>query len=92
MLAGVGNVLKSEGCFAARVDPWRRLGELGADELERVVASTRVADGRIGARGPPSAADLPARRPALPALRDADPLAPQGDDARTTYWCPRCQG
>ena len=23
-LAGIGNVWKSEGCFLARIDPWRR--------------------------------------------------------------------
>ena len=25
LLAGIGNVFKSEACFAARLDPWRRL-------------------------------------------------------------------
>src|SRR5881227_1709935 len=32
-VAGVGNIWKSESCFAARVDPWRRLEAAPDDEL-----------------------------------------------------------
>jgi endonuclease-8 len=38
LISGIGNVFKSEGCFAAEVDPWRRVSDLSDGELELVVA------------------------------------------------------
>ena len=38
MVAGIGNIFKSEACFAARLDPWRPVGELSDEELERGAA------------------------------------------------------
>ncbi len=35
LVAGIGNIFKSEACFAARVDPWRPVGELADEELAR---------------------------------------------------------
>ena len=91
-LAGIGNVLKSEGCFAAQVDPWRRLGELGPDELGRVVAGTRavMAESVRAGRRPQRIY----RRAGRPCPRCGAPIRSrkQGDEARTTYWCARCQG
>jgi endonuclease-8 len=91
LLGGVGNVFKSEGCFAAEVDPWRRLGDLDDDELVRVVAKTETLmraglDGRRPER-------RVYRRAKLPCPRCGAPLRArgQGDDNRTTYWCGRCQ-
>jgi endonuclease VIII len=91
LICGVGNVFKSEGCFAAEVDPWRSVGELSDEELERVVSETEALMG----------AGLQGRRPErqvykrakLPCPRCGAPLRArrQGDDARTTYWCGRCQ-
>jgi endonuclease-8 len=92
VLAGVGNVLKSEGCFAAELDPWRRLDELEADELERAVSKTRaVMSESVRAGRRPQRVY---RRAGRPCPRCGTPIRsrPQGDDARTTYWCPRCQG
>ena len=92
VLAGAGNVIKSEGCFAARVDPWRPLGELEPDEVERVVASTRslMAESvRAGRR--PQRIYRRAGRP-CPLCGTLIRSRPQGDEARTTYWCPGCQG
>lgn len=37
VLAGLGNVYKSEVAFAARVNPWRALRTLSAAEMERLV-------------------------------------------------------
>src|SRR4051794_21909736 len=36
-VAGIGNIWKAESCFAARVDPWRRLAEVSDDEALTVV-------------------------------------------------------
>jgi endonuclease-8 len=37
VLAGLGNVYKSEVAFSARVNPWRPIGSLTRAELERLV-------------------------------------------------------
>jgi len=90
-VAGIGNIFKSEGCFAAELDPWRPLGDLADEELERVVERTRtlmteaVRTGRQPQRV--------YRRPGRPCPRCGGRIRsrPQGDDARVTYWCPGCQ-
>ena len=52
LVAGIGNIFKSEACFAARLDPWRPLAELGDEELAAVLGAARglmleaVASGR----------------------------------------------
>ncbi|HEV2728382.1 MAG TPA: DNA-formamidopyrimidine glycosylase family protein, partial [Solirubrobacterales bacterium] len=33
LVAGIGNIFKSEACSAARVDPWRPVGEVSDEEL-----------------------------------------------------------
>jgi endonuclease-8 len=87
----VGNVFKSEGCFAAEVDPWRKLGELSDAELRRVVDETASLmrgglEGRRQERRVYRSAKLPCPRCGAP-LRARG----QGDANRTTYWCGRCQ-
>jgi endonuclease VIII len=90
-IAGIGNIFKSEACFAARLDPWRRVAEVEDDELERVLLAAReqmqaaVADGRH-----PGAVYRRAGRP-CPACGTPIASRGQGDANRTTYWCPRCQ-
>lgn len=91
LIAGIGNIFKSEGCFAARVDPWRPLADLDDEELLRVVAATRkLMAGALESGRQPKRVH---RRPRMPCPRCRTPIRSraQGDDARTTYWCPRCQ-
>ena len=89
-VAGIGNIFKSEACFAARVDPWRPVGDIGEEELRAVLLAAReqmlaaVADGRH------PYAVYRARRP-CPSCRGPISSRGQGDANRTTYWCPRCQ-
>jgi endonuclease-8 len=91
LIAGIGNVYKSEGCFVARVDPWRPLGELADDELRRVVEAT-AALMRAGLEGDRAERRV-YRRAKLPCPTCGAPLRArgQGDANRTTYWCGRCQ-
>jgi endonuclease VIII len=91
LISGVGNVFKSEGCFAAELDPWRRIGDLGDDELTRAIAETEALM-RAGLEGRRSERQV-YKRAKLPCPRCGAPLRArrQGDDARTTYWCGRCQ-
>jgi endonuclease VIII len=94
-IAGIGNIWKAEGCFAASVDPWRRSGELSDDEALAIVRLTRprmqesARDGMgerlaqvYGHAGQPC--PRCGRAATIQARR-------QGDDGRITYWCPRCQ-
>mgnify|MGYP000860160244 CR=1 FL=1 len=95
VVAGVGNFWKSEGCWLAGVDPWRRLSDLADEEALAVVRTLRPLmqeSARHGRQGEfrviYDRAGLPCPRcgaPALIATRG------QGDDNRTTYWCPNCQ-
>jgi endonuclease VIII len=91
-LAGIGNLWKSEGCFLAGIDPWRRTGELSDGEALSVVRSIRgLMQASVEGGGPErwvfERAGAPCRRCGT-AIRARG----QGDDNRTTYWCPRCQG
>jgi endonuclease VIII len=92
-VAGIGNMWKAEGCFLAGLDPWRRLGEVSDDEALAVVREVRPlmqesAAGRF--REPRWVYD----RAGLPCRRCDTPIRArgQGDDNRTTFWCPVCQG
>jgi endonuclease-8 len=91
LVSGIGNVYKSEGCFAAGLDPWRRVGELGDEELVSVLSET-AALMRAGLEGRRPGRRV-YRRAKLPCLRCGAPLRArgQGDANRTTYWCGRCQ-
>ena len=91
-LAGVGNMWKAEGCFLAGIDPWRRLRDLSDGEAVAVVRALRPlmqasADGRRGRRWVYDRAGLPCRRCQTPIRARG-----QGDDNRTTYWCPAMPG
>jgi endonuclease-8 len=91
LLAGIGNVFKSEACFAARLDPGLRLGQVSDEDLDTVISAAReqmlaaLQSGRrprgvYGRRGE-------ACRRCGASIRSAG----QGDSNRITYWCPRCQ-
>ncbi len=91
LVAGIGNIFKSEACFAARVDPWRPVGELSEEELRSVLAAARglmleaVKSGRYPFKV------YKRRQGACPRCRGRISSRGQGDANRTTYWCPRCQ-
>ena len=91
LVAGIGNIFRSEGCFEARLDPNRPIGELNDDQLVAVLEATRalmleaVETGRQ-----PSRVYRKAGRP-CPRCGTAIRSRAQGDSARISYWCPRCQ-
>jgi endonuclease-8 len=91
VVAGVGNVYKSEGCFAASIDPWRVLSELTDSELDRLLGELRdlMVTGLERGRRPRHVY----RRRGQPCPRCGAPIrsAGQGDSNRTTYWCRSCQ-
>lgn len=91
LLAGIGNIFKSEACFAARIDPWRRLGELSTEELESAAGASRSL--MLGAAESGRQPQRVHRRAGRPCPACGTPIRSrgQGDDARLTYWCPNCQ-
>lgn len=91
LVAGIGNIFKSEACFAARVDPWRALADLDGEELRAVLGAARAQMLDAVDSGRHTYAVYRARRP-CPVCGGRISSRGQGDANRTTYWCPRCQG
>jgi endonuclease-8 len=90
-VAGIGNNFKSEACFAARVDPWARVGDLEHADLAGALEAARALMMRAVETGRGERAVY--RRSGRPCRSCGAPIASrgQGDANRTTYWCPRCQ-
>ena len=91
LVAGIGNIFKSEACFAAHLDPWQRVADLPDEQLRHVAQAAHdlmheaVEDGRQD-RAVYKRAGRPCPRCGTP-IRSRG----QGDANRTTYWCPSCQ-
>ena len=95
ILAGIGNLWKVEGCFAAQIDPWRRTGDVTDEEVVRILEWTREGmreSARTGFQDKFKTVYGTAGRP-CPRCGRASKIRSrgQGDDNRLTYWCPRCQ-
>ncbi|MDE3197792.1 MAG: Fpg/Nei family DNA glycosylase [Acidobacteriota bacterium] len=103
LVAGMGNVFKSEVCFAARVNPFRRVKTIGNDELHGLMTNARTLMRAnivepTGMRRTTSHLDPGERlwvydRAGKPCRICGTPIRShkQGLDARSTYWCPACQ-
>ncbi len=93
ILAGIGNIWKSEGCWEARIDPWRTLGSLGDAEAIAIVEAVRPRMLASGMGGPKSLRARIYRHAGRPCPRCGTALVArgQGDQNRITYWCPGCQ-
>ena len=91
LLAGIGNIFKSEACFAARLDPWRRIGDLSGEQLRHVALAAHGLMLEAVEAGRQDRAVY--RRAGRPCPRCGTPIRSrgQGDANRTTYWCPACQ-
>jgi endonuclease-8 len=93
---GVGNVYKSEVAFAVRVDPFTPLAAIDV-ATRRVLVETAARLLRANverARRTTVAGGLAVYGRAGRPCRRCGTLVRsrrQGEDARTTYWCPRCQ-
>jgi endonuclease-8 len=90
-LAGIGNIFKSESLFVARVDPFAKVGTLAREEVERVVNAARRLM-RASATQRPAVFSVYGRG-ARPCRRCGTSISrrKQGENARVTYWCSRCQ-
>jgi endonuclease-8 len=111
IVAGIGNVFKSEVCFAGRVHPFRRVASLSGEELDGLMTTARKflqmnvressGDQMVtvsGMRATTGGMD-PAERlwvygrrgKACRVCGTAIESYKQGEEARTTFWCPSCQ-
>jgi endonuclease-8 len=91
LVAGIGNIWRAEALWEARVSPWRRLQEMDDSSLRAVLEAAHTLMRTAVAE----------RRPVRRVYRRAGRLcprcggvirsAPQGEHARTTYWCSGCQ-
>ena len=91
LVSGIGNLWKAEALWDARVSPWRTLGDVTDEELDAVLLSAHTKM-RAGVEGTRPLRHV-YRRAARPCPRCGEQIRShgQGDDARTAYWCPRCQ-
>ncbi|MGI8579700.1 MAG: Fpg/Nei family DNA glycosylase [Solirubrobacteraceae bacterium] len=105
-VAGFGNVWKAEACFLAEVDPWRPVGSTTDEEARRIVDLAQPLMRLSAERGGRIVTVEPERplargerryfvyeRDGLPCRRCGTLVRSrgQGDDNRTTFWCPGCQ-
>ena len=92
VVAGIGNIFKSESLFVARVNPFARVGELSRDDLVRVFAAAHRLMRASAVRRPAAGFALYGRA-GRPCRRCGTQISRrrQGEHARVTYWCDRCQ-
>jgi endonuclease VIII len=91
VVAGIGNIVKSEALWECRIDPFALVSSLDDD---RLLGLARVA-ARMLRDGVSAGGRLPARvyrASGRPCPRCASPIrsAAQGEQRRTTWWCPAC--
>jgi len=92
-VAGIGNIWKAEGCWEARVDPWRALGSVSDEEVVAIIEAVRPRMVQSAEQGPRAIKPRVYRLSGRPCPRCGTRISArgQGDANRTTYWCPGCQ-
>jgi len=94
--AGIGNVYKSEVCFACRLDPFTPVADVPEGERRRLYAAAhRLIRANLGSgpRRTHGGGLAVYRREGRDCPRCGTPVRRrrQGEQARSTYWCPGCQ-
>lgn len=97
IVCGIGNIFKSEACFEAKIDPWGKVAALATetgngDQAVRLLETARrqMLDAVESGKRPGRVykkAGRPCPRCRASRIRSRG----QGDENRTTYWCPNCQ-
>jgi endonuclease-8 len=94
IVAGLGNIWKAEGCWGAGIDPWRRVRDVSDAEALAAIADARSRMLAAVARRVPDPGERRVHdRAGRPCPRCGTRIEArgQGDDNRTTFWCPGCQ-
>jgi len=91
LVAGIGNVWKTEGLWHARLSPWAPVGAVREEHL-RGLLSWLAEQMRASAAGAATRRNV-YRRAGRPCPRCGAVIRSrgQGDQNRTAYWCPGCQ-
>ncbi len=92
-VAGIGNLWKSEACWEAAIDPWRPVSGIADAEAAAIVEAIRPRMLESARTGHQDAGLRVFRRSGRPCPRCGTEIVArgQGDDNRTTFWCPGCQ-
>jgi endonuclease VIII len=92
-VCGIGNLWKAEACFIAGLSPWKPLSDVTDEQALAAVHAARPLMLRSAEGGGHARERLVFDRQGQPCLRCGTPIRArgQGDDNRTTYWCPSCQ-
>lgn len=94
IVAGIGNMWKAEGCWHAEIDPWRRVRDVSDEGALAVIKAVRPPMFESAANGFPKSETLHVYKHSgtpCPRCQTLIRARGQGDDNRTTYWCPGCQ-
>jgi endonuclease-8 len=92
LVAGLGNVFKSEVCFASRVHPFRLTGSLSEGELRGLMSDARTfMNANVSPRSGDGIVTYFGLRRTTRRCGTAIVSKKQGADARVTFWCPACQ-
>lgn len=91
--AGIGNIHRCDSLWWCGVNPWTPVADLDDGALRSVYATARDRLRRAGAGGAFGRLDGVHRRGGRPCPRcgTAVRMRTQGEHARLTWWCPRCQ-
>jgi endonuclease-8 len=92
-VAGLGTIWRTEGCFAAQLDPWRATSQVTDAEALAVIEAVRPRMARSASEGfNPREARIYGK-PGQPCPRCGAAIrsSGQGENNRRTYWCPGCQ-
>lgn len=108
VLAGVGNIYRTEVLFIHGVDPWTPVGALTGEQRDALLATAeRLLKANVAPGSGARITTAPTGSPrgggdrvhvygkgGRPCPRCGTPISVgrQGELARLTYWCPRCQG
>ncbi len=93
VVAGIGNIWRCEALFLEGRNPWAPVSTVSDEELDALVSTA----GRIMGESLGPFTGRPQRwvyrRSGRPCHRCRTPVQsrPQGEQARTAYWCPTCQ-
>ena len=97
VVCGIGNIFKSEACFEAGIHPWRPAPSLAGEGSGESEAARLLGIARRQMQDAVETGRRPGRiykktgRPCFCCRAPGIRSRAQGDDARTTYWCPNCQ-
>jgi endonuclease VIII len=93
VVAGIGNLWKVEGCWAAEIDPWRPAGNVSDDEVLAILRGIRPKMQQSALDGMQDKFRVVYGRKGRPCPRCGTRIDERGqwEANRATYWCPGCQ-